>query len=109
MIGTAYSEKEIQVSGDVTKNEYYVMKAEEVTLSELSVPIIEGKKVIGVLDIQSDKLNVFDQTDIATMETFSTQIAAAIKNASLYNQAQEEINERKRTQSELLKSRDSLT
>ena len=109
MIGTAFSEKKIQVSGDVTKDKNYIMKAEEVTQSELSVPIIDGRRVIGVLDIQSDKLNVFDTTDIATMETFSTQIAAAIKNAGLYNQAQQEINERKRTQSELLKSRDSLT
>jgi len=109
MIGTAFTKKEIQVSGDVTKNENYVMKADEITKSELSVPIIDGKKAIGVLDIQSDKLDVFDKTDIATMETFSTQIAAAIKNASLYNQAQEEISERKRTQTELLKSRDSLT
>lgn len=109
MVGKSFSDKKIQISGDVSKNKDYVMKAEEVTRSELSVPILDGKKAIGVLDIQSDKLNVFDETDIATMETFSTQIAAAIKNASLYEQAQIEIDERKRTQSELLKSRDNLS
>jgi ligand-binding sensor domain-containing protein/putative methionine-R-sulfoxide reductase with GAF domain/signal transduction histidine kinase len=109
MIGKAFSAKKIQISGDVTRNKDYVMKAEEVTRSEMAVPILDGKKVVGVLDIQSDKLNVFDKTDIATMEIFSTQIAAALRNANLYNQAQQEINERKRTQLELLKSRDNLS
>lgn len=108
MIGKAFSSKEIQLSNDVTHNEDFVLKSDEVTKSELSVPILDGKKAIGVLDIQSDKLNQFDDTDISTMETFSTQIAAAIKNANLYEQAQLEINERKKTQLELLQSRDSL-
>lgn len=105
MIGHAAKTKKTQVSGDVTKNPYYVRKAKEVTLSELSVPIISGNKAFGVLDIQSDKLNDFDKSDVTAMETLSTQIAIAIENANLYGQAHSEIAERERL---IHKLRDAL-
>ena len=95
MIGNAVTTGETQVSGDVSKNPYYVKKAGELTKSELSVPIYEGNKVIGVLDIQSDKIDTFNESDISAMETLSTQIATAIKNATLYDKAQREIIQRK--------------
>ena len=78
MIGKAAETQKIQVSGDVTKDPNYVMKADEVTKSEASVPLTSGKKIIGVLDIQSDQNDAFDKSDVATLETFSTQIATAI-------------------------------
>jgi glucokinase len=108
MIGMAALKRETQYSNDVSRNPDYVRKADEITLSELSVPIISAKKVIGVLDIQSDRLNAFDKIDIAATETFTSQIATAIENARLYNKAQEEIHERKHAENELRKSRNSL-
>ena len=98
LVGHAAATGKTQASGDVSKDPYYVRMAEEVTKSELSVPIKSGEKVIGVLDIQSDEFDAFDETDAAAMETLSTQIAAAIENARLYEQAQREITERKRAE-----------
>ncbi len=99
MIGHAAETGEIQLSGDVTKNPYYVRKSEEITRSELSVPIKIGpKEVIGVLDIQSVELDAFNQIHVVAMNTLSTQIASAIRNARLYEKAQKEILERKRTE-----------
>ena len=46
MIGRAAETGKTQVSGDVTSDPNYVKKAEEVTLSELSIPIKSGKRVI---------------------------------------------------------------
>ena len=104
MIGYAAAIGETQVSGDVRKDTHYVSKAGGETKSELSVPIKSGDRVVGVLDIQSDKSDAFDETDVAAMETLSTQIATAIENARLYEKAQQEIAERKRVEDALRES-----
>ena len=101
MIGRAAETGRTQLSGDVSKNPYYIRAANEITKSELSVPIKKGNKVIGVLDIQSDRLNAFDESDIFVMETLSTQIAIAIENARLFEERQKEIFERKKAEERL--------
>jgi PAS domain S-box-containing protein len=100
MIGQAAKERKIQLSGDVTANPYYIKKAEEVTISELSVPIIKNEKLIGVLDFQSDKKNAFDRSDVELAQTLSSQIATAIENARLYEKAQAEIEYSKKLETE---------
>lgn len=92
-----------QVSGDVSKNRYYIKEGGENTNSEMTVPIKSGKKVIGVLDIQSEEFDAFDKSDVEAMETLSTQIATAIENARLYEQAQREIKERKQAEEAIQK------
>jgi PAS domain S-box-containing protein len=59
------------------------------TRSELSVPIRIGDKTVGVLDVQSPEVNDFDENDVKVMETLADQIAVAIANAQLYEEAQE--------------------
>jgi len=54
------------------------------TRSELTVPLIFDKQVIGVLDIQSDKLNSFGEDDQVLFEGLADYMAAAIHNAELY-------------------------
>ena len=115
MIGFAVKSGKTQVSGDVDKNPHYFRWKGEQTTSELSVPFRSGGRIIGVLDIQSDVNNAFDETDVASMETLCTQIASAIKNASLYDQSQREIVERRKVEdllkklsSELLRSNKEL-
>ncbi|MGB8952453.1 MAG: two-component regulator propeller domain-containing protein [Candidatus Aminicenantales bacterium] len=101
MIGYAAETGKIQVSGDVSQNPHFVQISVEKTKSELSVPVKSGERVIGVLDIQSDEYNAFNETDVAAMETLSTQIATAIENAELYREAQREITERKQAENML--------
>ncbi len=108
MIGYAAASGETQVSGDVSKDPHYVHKAKEKTRSELAVPIKSGQQVIGVLDMQSDEFDTFDEIDVAAMETLSTQIATAIENARLYEVAQQELAERKRAEEALRKAHDEL-
>jgi signal transduction histidine kinase len=59
-----------------------------VTCSEMVVPITVKEKVIGVLDVQSDRLNAFDETDLAVIQSLAFQAGAAIENAQLYQKAQ---------------------
>lgn len=109
MIGNAASQGRSLVSGDVSTDPYFVFLAHEITKSELAVPIRSGNRTIGVLDIQSIELAAFDEMDVAAMETLSTQIAAAIENARLYEKAKQEIAERKRAEEALAAERSIMS
>ncbi len=54
------------------------------TQSEVAVPLIFAGDVLGVLDIQSDRLNAFNDNDCNLYEALGASIAIAIHNASLY-------------------------
>lgn len=58
------------------------------TRSELCVPLSFGDRVLGVLDIQSDRLNAFTEDDRVTFEAAAGTIAASIRNADLYRSEQ---------------------
>ncbi len=58
------------------------------TQAELCVPLLYGEKVIGILDIQSHKLNAFSEEDQVMFEAVAGTIAAAIRNADLYSSEQ---------------------
>ncbi|MBN1995072.1 MAG: GAF domain-containing protein, partial [Anaerolineae bacterium] len=60
------------------------------TLAELCVPLRLDKQVIGVLDVQETRLNAFAETDLLALETLADQIAVAIQNACLFEQAQQD-------------------
>ena len=59
------------------------------TQSEIAVPMVMGDKVLGVLDVQDDESNRFDQIDVDTFNTFSGHIAAAVQNALLFAEQKE--------------------
>lgn len=58
------------------------------TRSELAVPLLFDNKTVGVLDIQSDKLNAFNDDDRLMFEAVGDTIASAIRNADLYQTEQ---------------------
>ena len=54
------------------------------TLSEMSIPMIIGDKVIGVFDVQSRHLEGFSKEDASIYTTLAAQVAVALQNARLY-------------------------
>jgi PAS domain S-box-containing protein len=60
------------------------------TKSEMAVPMMVGRKVIGVLDIQADKVGYFTDADINIQTTLATQIAVAVENARAFEMASEQ-------------------
>lgn len=54
------------------------------TQSEISIPIIRNEQTIGVLDIQADQINNFNEADLDLYRSLANQIAIAINNASLF-------------------------
>lgn len=54
------------------------------TRSEIAVPMIVGDKVLGVFDVQSDKVSGFTKEDANIYTTLAAQVAVALQNARLY-------------------------
>jgi signal transduction histidine kinase len=68
---------------------YYALPEASEVRSELAVPLKTKEAVIGVLHVQSDHLNAFDESDLVVLQSLAHQAAIAIENARLYEQAQE--------------------
>jgi GAF domain-containing protein len=79
------------LADDVTREPHYVNFYPDLipTRSELSVPLRVGDRTVGVFDVQSPEAGAFDENDVKVMETLADQIAVAIANAQLYEEAQE--------------------
>jgi len=58
------------------------------TQSELVVPLKFNNQVVGVLDIQSDQMDAFNDEDRLLFEALGEFIAAAINNADVYRSEQ---------------------
>ncbi len=55
------------------------------TQSEVALPLMIGDRVLGVLDVQSDKLQTFHEMDLVVLRTLADNIAIAIEGAHLYS------------------------
>lgn len=58
------------------------------TRSEIAVPLLVRGRLLGVLDIQSDKPSAFTTQDMDVFETLADQLAVAIDNARLLEESQ---------------------
>ena len=54
--------------------------------SEMAVPIKFGQHTLGVLDIQSERIQAFHPDDEAALQLLSTQLAVAVNNAKLHSE-----------------------
>jgi GAF domain-containing protein len=63
------------------------------TRAEAAVPLIASGRTIGVLDAQSEREDGLTQDDVATLLAVSGQLAVAIENARLYEEARQRAEE----------------
>lgn len=54
------------------------------TRSELAVPLIANDKVVGVLDMQSQRPETFSEASLPAFQVLAGQLAIAIQNAALF-------------------------
>ncbi|CAG0926660.1 Nitrogen fixation regulatory protein [Thermoflexales bacterium] len=57
------------------------------TRSELALPLVSRGQVLGAMTVQSVAAAAFSEQDIAILQTMSDQVATAIANAQLFEQA----------------------
>ena len=75
-------------SGDVNKDSRYYSLRDDIN-SELCVPLIIDKSIIGVVNIETSKPNAYSEADQLLLESISSQIAISIKNAKMFKEIQE--------------------
>jgi len=78
------------LANDVTREPRYLFVPElPDTRSELAVPIRIGTDILGVLDIQSARLDAFHEMDLLTAQTIADEVANAYENARLYRETRD--------------------
>ncbi|MFQ6100424.1 MAG: GAF domain-containing protein [Anaerolineae bacterium] len=73
----------------------------ELSASWLGVPMLIGERVIGVINVQSHQSNVYGEEEQLLLATIADQVSMAVEKARLFEQAQQEIAERKRAEGAL--------
>ncbi len=83
-VGKAY------LSNDLTTDQLFLPPDPKliVSKSEITIPLIFADQTIGILDVQSDRLNAFSESDQFLLEAIADHIAVAMHNAALYRSEQ---------------------
>ncbi len=63
------------------------------TRSEMALPLKVRDRIVGVLDVQSEKPGAFTEDDAGTLSILADQIAIALENARLFAQTQQALAE----------------
>lgn len=61
------------------------------TRSELAIPIAIGDQVLGVLDIQQDRVSGLTQEDVTLLQSIANQVAIALQNARAYAHTERQV------------------
>ncbi len=86
LIGKCFREGRTILVNDVSKDPDYIAPYLSHTKSELNVPIKTETEILGVLNIQSNRINEFDQEDVILLETLGDILKIIIENAYLYRE-----------------------
>lgn len=106
VVGRAVRERRTQIVGDVLRDpDYFVTDnwREQGQRSEIAVPLIYEDKVIGVLALESDRQNAFNEYHGRLLENIANPLAIAIVNARLH---QQHVERERRLEREMLMARD---
>lgn len=66
------------------------------TRAELAIPIKDGERIIGALDVQSTEVNAFDLEQQQALQIMTNLLASAIRNARLFEEQNRNMQENQR-------------
>src|ERR1035438_461529 len=81
--GAAAATRQPVLVGDVRKDPRY-LPALDAVQAELAVPMIARGKLVGVIDLQSTRLDTYREQDRALLQLIAARVAVSIDNARLY-------------------------
>ncbi|MGD1070701.1 MAG: SpoIIE family protein phosphatase [Bryobacteraceae bacterium] len=97
--GAAATSGEIVRVHDTLSDPRYIASHPDI-LSEIAVPLTLQHRVIGVMDLESERIGYFTDDHARTLSLLSPSVAIAVENARLYH----EIGERERLMEEDLRA-----
>ncbi len=68
-----------QIIPDISRSSIYISRSTAIA-SELTVPITAGKEILGVLNLESSRVNNFKREDKELMMTVASQLGIALSN-----------------------------
>ncbi len=83
IVGTAAVRREPVLVEDVTRDSRY-LNALDAVRSELAVPMTARGKLVGVLDVQSTRVNAYGEQEKSMLSLIGSRVASSIENARLY-------------------------
>jgi GAF domain-containing protein len=102
IVGYVTQNAKARIALDVGKDAVYFDNPDlPQTRSEMALPLIVGGQIFGALDVQSTESQAFSEEDISTLQILAEQIAIAIQNANLFNEAQKALETSRMSYGEL--------
>lgn len=90
IIGRVAIEKRPSRVADVLTDPYYV-PTDDAIRSELAVPIIYTDRLLGVLNLESEKVAAYNENDEEILSTMAANLGSIIANAQLVSQVQHQV------------------
>jgi sigma-B regulation protein RsbU (phosphoserine phosphatase) len=85
--GAAAATRQPILAADVRADSRY-LSALDAVRAELAVPMLVRGKLVGVIDLESTRLNAFTEQDKALLTLIASRVAVAIDNARLYRRVE---------------------
>jgi sigma-B regulation protein RsbU (phosphoserine phosphatase) len=97
--GAAAESRQVVRVDDTAKDPRYIASHPDIR-SELALPLIVQDRVVGVMDLESDRVGFFTDDHVRTLTLLAPQVASSVENARLY----QELTQRERLMDEDLKA-----
>jgi signal transduction histidine kinase/ActR/RegA family two-component response regulator len=103
IVGEVAKTGEPYYAPDVSKDPRYIPWGPSIK-SEAAFPLKIRGQVFGVLNIESEELNGFDEEDLKVLSSFASQMSISIENAQLFSDLKETLQELKLAQDQIVQS-----
>jgi sigma-B regulation protein RsbU (phosphoserine phosphatase) len=85
LTGAAAENREVVNVQDTLADPRYIASHPDIR-SEIAVPLIVQDRVVGVMDLESERLAYFSDDHVRTLSLLAPQIASSVENARLYEE-----------------------
>jgi signal transduction histidine kinase/putative methionine-R-sulfoxide reductase with GAF domain len=86
IIGWVAEHGEYILANDVRREPRFAPGPMEATRAELAVPVRLAGEVVAVINVESDRVEAFDEGDVLAVDGIASQVASAIRNARLFEE-----------------------
>lgn len=91
LVARAARERKVVIVDDVTQApDFLPNRLLPDTRSEMAIPLIVGERLLGVFDIQSNKVELSTDAEVSVATTMASLVATSIQNARSFEQSQKQ-------------------